>query len=281
MFQSHYAVPISFRQSGLSRRRFLVSSFGCFISANIAFNTAFAVDAAPLLEVVSPVHLILQDGSEVHIPDILPDGLDRHPIDHDTPWAQAARAAIRQWAGTSPLQITPLSPERDRYGRMRADVSIPSSSRKTSHLATDLVQRGFARVFPEPETPTKRIEKLLVAEREARNLRAGAWRDGTFRIINEKHPLPESDRFEIVTGLVMGVSRVGSRVHLEFGTDWRTDFTLGLNPPILRSLTREGINPLALAAQSVEARGWVRWWNGPFMEVDRRDQLLFDLGGED
>ena len=46
------------------------------------------------------------------------------------------------------------------------------------------------------------------------------------------------------------------------------DFTIGLSRSVARKLPLD-----ALVGSSVAARGWIRAWNGPFMEIDEPTRL--------
>ena len=74
-------------------------------------------------------------------------------------------------------------------------------------------------------------------------------------------------------GTVQRVGRGGRRVFLEFGADWRHDFTAGLDAAAVRRFETAGIDLDALKGRRVLVRGWVRRWNGAFLDLSDPAQL--------
>src|SRR5690606_15042414 len=70
--------------------------------------------------------------------------------------------------------------------------------------------------------------RLGGAERLARKEKAGLWR--TRRLIDANNPPAERWRgqFVIARGIVREVARTPARTYLNFGTDWKSDFTVAI-----------------------------------------------------
>ena len=66
---------------------------------------------------------------------------------------------------------------------------------------------------------------------------------------------------------------VGRRVYLNFGADYRSDFTAAVVPGARSLFAAEGIDPLGLAGRTVRVRGWVDVLNGPMIEVTHPEQI--------
>ena len=79
--------------------------------------------------------------------------------------------------------------------------------------------------------------------------------------------------FQLVEGRVLDVARIGDRVYLNFGPDWRTDFTAEVSR--LAGINEGGTNmPVtALNGRMVRLRGIVRRYAGPFMTIAHFDQV--------
>ena len=56
----------------------------------------------------------------------------------------------------------------------------------------------------------------------------------------------------------MAAEQVGGRIYLNFGDDWRTDFTVSVAPGDNNLFEEAGINLLSLAGQRIRIRGWLR-----------------------
>ncbi len=81
-------------------------------------------------------------------------------------------------------------------------------------------------------------------------------------------------RFHIVEGRVLAAGTVRGTTYLNFGEDWRRDFTIVIRPRARRLFNRPGLpDPGTFAGRRVRVRGWIDLRNGPFIEVDHPEQL--------
>jgi hypothetical protein len=224
--------------------------------------------------------LRLTDGQVVVLPHILPPGPDRHEPMADTAPIRQAASVLADLALGRVVRVDLLAPGRDRHGRLRARVTLPGGA---GDLATALAAAGSVRVLPEPEAAASEIAPLLAAEARARRNGAGFWDSGfwggaVFRVAAARPYDGGFDRFEIVLGTVQDGTRIGRRQHLEFGADWRTDFTAGLATRAYRTAFGAADAPYPIG-EVLELRGWIRRWNGPFMEVEEATQITFPALG--
>ncbi|MDX1711308.1 MAG: hypothetical protein R3316_09250 [Rhodovibrionaceae bacterium] len=66
---------------------------------------------------------------------------------------------------------------------------------------------------------------------------------------------------------------VRGRVYLNYGEDWRRDFTVTLDRKTAARFRDEGIDPLAYEGRRLRVRGWVKSFNGPMIEVTHPEQI--------
>ena len=66
---------------------------------------------------------------------------------------------------------------------------------------------------------------------------------------------------------------VRGRAYLNFGPDWKGDFTVSVEPRHRRLFDAEGIDIEALEDRRIRVRGWVESWNGPLIEVTHPKQI--------
>ena len=59
----------------------------------------------------------------------------------------------------------------------------------------------------------------------------------------------------------------GGRAYLNFGRNWRTDFTVTISPQDMKSFKADGIDPRKYAGKVIRVRGWIERLNGPEIEV--------------
>ncbi len=66
---------------------------------------------------------------------------------------------------------------------------------------------------------------------------------------------------------------VRGRAYLNFAEDYKTDFTITISPRNLKSFSDGGIIPKDFAGRRVRVRGWLRWSNGPMIDVTHPEQI--------
>ena len=79
-------------------------------------------------------------------------------------------------------------------------------------------------------------------------------------------------RFRIVRGRVLRVARTERHVYLNFGADWRADFTVRVRRTELKGALT-GVDLEGLAGHLVEVRGLVLEAGGPLIELSHPEQI--------
>ena len=165
------------------------------------------------------------------------------------------------------LRFEPEPARLDRHGRRLAHIfSGPL------WLQRELVARGLAAVAP-PLVSRERALALLRLERRARISEPGLWERNEARITAADRARSVLDRFAIVEGRVLSVARGFRSNFVNFGEDWREDFTIYLKRGrISRAFPRE-----SLEGRRIRVRGWVLYSNGP--AIDLADPLYLEVLG--
>ncbi len=156
---------------------------------------------------------------------------------------------------------------RDRYGRLRAELRVPG---RRGDLRTVLVREGRALVDP-TALSDEEAGRLLVLEYRARRRQRGLWQRPP--VEDARRVRAEPFRFALVAGRVARVGRSGRYVYLDFGRDFRRDFSLRLDPRVVRHFRKNGVEPELLVGHRVEARGWIIARGGPMIEITSPLQL--------
>lgn len=223
--------------------------------------------------VLSGTRLRLVGGWEVVLPDLL--GPDDFRGGRTAPTAAAERtsAALADLTLGRRLRVDLLPVGRDRMGRLRARVRpLGPDGLAGPELGEEMVGRGLLVTMPEPAADPARIAALLAREAPARRAGRGLW--GRFLMLRAAEPYDGGlDRFEVVEGTVARVGRGGQRHYLEFGRDWREDFTAGIEDRLLNRFAEAGVPIEALEGRRVRLRGWVRYWNGAYLELREAVQV--------
>jgi hypothetical protein len=135
-----------------------------------------------------------------------------------------------------------------------------------------LLSRGLARVKTLPGN-TGWLKEMLELERSARAAGRGLWSDERYRLRSPDELQDVADRFQIVEGIVVDVAIVGGRGYLNFGPDYRTDFTVTFDATVRRLFEQSGVDPLAVKGRRIRVRGWLELFNGPMIELTHPEQI--------
>jgi micrococcal nuclease len=167
---------------------------------------------------------------------------------------------------------------RDRYSRALAQLYLIGET--DVWLQADLISRGRARVLSYHDNNLATAE-LLQLENQARNSGLGMWGDQRFAI-RDTHPdglAQDLGSIQIVTGRVLDVTVLqDGPVYINFGIDYRTDFTIRVEASHLERFISSDMDLEALQGRRIRVRGWLYEQNGPMMRIDHpaRIEILED-----
>lgn len=186
---------------------------------------------------------------------------------------QAAREALREALGEMSVSVIPVGKAADRHGRWPAHVF--AGGRNVSPV---LLRAGHlrSRILPGEEACA---EPFLLAEREARAAEIGAWSTLEFAIWDARDPslATRNGLYELVTGTVVSVGTGSRMVFLDFGENYRQDFTVMVPPAVAKALTTQGVALESLSGRSVLVRGVVEESGGPAIRLGHpADIVLLD-----
>jgi endonuclease YncB( thermonuclease family) len=250
---------------------------GVFVLAAAAF-AAPALAAAPVCAgdvEISDAHimriekngvLVMTDGRALKLEGIrLPMG----PADH-APQAIADRAMaeLDQLAKGQRLDAYATYPKEDRYDRVRSQIV----TRDGNWLQLDLLQKGLARVDLSPDRGECNRE-LYAAEADARKAGAGLWADPAYATRLGDQLGADTGTFQIVLGRVVNTAVQNGTIYLNFGPDWRNDFTVIITADDAKTFKTMGVDPLNYEGKLIRVRGVVQQANGPAIAVGNPKQI--------
>ena len=97
--------------------------------------------------------------------------------------------------------------------------------------------------------------------------------DPAYQVRKPDHLDADIGTFQIVEGKVLSVKAGRDRTFLNFGPDYRTDFTVTISRRDAKRMTKEGVAPESLAGKTIRIRGWLSRLNGPEMELTHKEQV--------
>ncbi|HYD15179.1 MAG TPA: thermonuclease family protein [Hyphomicrobium sp.] len=221
-----------------------------------------------MVRVIDGETLLLDDGREVR----LIGALSRTP-DATGGNAQTMRA-LEELVGGRSISFRYEGRRRDRYGRTLAQVYLAGPDGSV-WLQQHLISQGHARAYALPGN-SGCLRALMAAEAEARQARLGLWSSDHYRIRDAADPgalSRLSGQFALVEGRVANVTRTQRTIYINFGSDWRRDFTASVSTYIADSAADGAARIAGLSGQTIRVRGWIERRNGPMIVLGSLDEI--------
>lgn len=286
------------RKSGWLLRPFFFVGAGRVLAAGLLIAAAGAAHAeaqsvvsetAAVERAVDGDTLRLTDGRRVRI-----DGINALEIPHkaedavrclpstrhaehkedfgcDLTLARAAQA-MTQTLTAGKTVILRLNPARreDRYGRLLAEVLVKDAHGAESSVAEALLRAGLAHVYPlsGQEIGTAR---LLPLEEAARAARRGIWQLPELQPTDAAQAAAQYGHYALITGTVVQAAKMKTKIYLNFGADYRTDFTAVIDKRDWKNFP--SLDLLALTGKRVLLRGFLYTDYGPAMRLQNDGQI--------
>ena len=226
--------------------------------------------------VTGPRSLRLGDGSEVVLQGILPPSkLDHRSVAENWNMPEKATRALAQAAVGRSIELSGSAKTRDRYGRRVAQVHVQANTGRL-WLQAYLVQTGQARVAVQEIKEACRSGALLQVEERARSSGLGLWKEAGYAIKSANKPwelMHARSTLQIIEGRVRSVARVRSRIFVNFGRQWKKDFTIGIRGRLAKKLRVGGLTLQQLRGKKIRLRGWLERRGGPFVHLHSPAQL--------
>lgn len=223
------------------------------------------------MSIVDGDTVILQDGREVRLVGLQAPklALGRRNFT-DWPFATEARAALSSLIKNEEVQLFYGGRREDRYGRQLAHLYLADGR----WVQGAMIAQGMARVYSFPDNRSC-VRELLDLEGQARDGQRAIWSHSYYAVLRADQPnrlLAHVDSFQLVDGIVRSAALVRGRLYLNFGDEWREDFTVTIAPRHLRHFSED----LEVYRDArIRVRGWVKSFNGPEVVVTHPEQIEF------
>ena len=125
----------------------------------------------------------------------------------------------------------------------------------------ELIKEGLAVLYTRPPD-VKYTETFIKAQNYARRLHKGIW--GNYNVVSSDDAYKFINQIRRVRGKVLNTYKSKKVVYLNFGRDYRTDFTVIIFNDCLKFFRDKGIEPeVFYKGKRVEVWGRIREHNGP------------------
>ncbi|MCE7999288.1 MAG: thermonuclease family protein [Rhodobiaceae bacterium] len=228
-------------------------------------------EAHKVVSVIDGDTVVLQGGREVRLVGLQAPklALGRRNF-ADWPLSDVARRALAALVENEQVQLFYGGRREDRYGRLLAHLYLADGR----WVQGTMIAEGMARTYSFPDNRSC-VRDLLRLETQAREAELGIWNHSYYSILSAEEPemlLNRIDSFQLVEGIVQSAALVRGRLYLNFGGDWREDFTVTIAPKHVRQFSDD----LEVYRDArVRVRGWIKSYNGPEIVVTHPEQIEF------
>lgn len=153
----------------------------------------------------------------------------------------------------------------DRYGRSQIWLYKPGSD---TTMQEALLTRGDALIYDMAATPAAWIQ----AEKLAQQQKRGLWAEKGW-IIDADSAFDALGKFRLVKGTVTRTYKGRDTYWINFGQDWKTDFSIAIPKRAWRSF---GDRLEVAPGSTITARGVIELDNGPMLTISRPEQMQID-----
>lgn len=218
-------------------------------------------------QIIDALTLSLKDGTIIRLTGIdIPDRFQPR----DNLYEQAAFMRLKELLPerTEIYLFQTRKADKGRTNRMGHSLAHIVTKDENIWIQGQLLEDGFARVYAMPSN-NQLVDDLYKIESNAREAKKGIWQDNSaFKLLTLNELSNKNDEFIVVEATVQKVATVRNNIYLNFGSDWKNDFTVMITPEKRRAFSKKQIDPLTLGKEVVRVRGWVREYNGPFIELE-------------
>ena len=244
---------------------------GVASGAAVLLPAGLALDAeARVVEVIDGRTILLDDGETVRLAGIeAPKHTSGDAASGMELLAQKARQTLAHLVQGRRVGLAVGDIPRDRYGRLRGHLVRSDDG---TWIQCALLAAGLARVHSLVDERAGVAEMLLI-ERRARTEHRGIWSLPHYQILAADKADAGLRSFQLIEGRVKAAAVVRGRGYLNFGDDWREDFTVSIGPRDRRRFETAGIAIEDYEGRLVRVRGWVDSFNGPMIEATHPEQI--------
>ena len=155
----------------------------------------------------------------------------------------------------------------DEYGRLLGYVFVDNT-----FVNAKLLEEGLAVLYTRPPN-VKYVDLFVKLQKKARQEEKGLW--GNCKVIDASSAYKFIGQIRTVRGRVLSTYRSQNCIFLNFGKDWRKDFTIVIFKESWDYFKRKGIDPIVFYKNKmVEVTGRIREYNGPEIIVNLPEEII-------
>jgi hypothetical protein len=208
--------------------------------------------------------------SNIHIPDMTVHDIGEHGLKTFEYLQTLENKAIRFYQ----VREKPNKADSNRTNRIGEYVGHVVRKDTGAWLQESLLKQGLAQIIPS-SVYTEMSDELLANEHDAIINKRGLWADANYGVVSAETAEFTEGHWMVIEGTIKKTAAVKNTIYLNFGSDYRTDFTVSLSSKLRRAFTQKGIDVLSLTGQTVRVHGWAESYNGLYIDLMATDWLEF------
>lgn len=184
------------------------------------------------------------------------------------PWGKESSTHVKKWLTGKKVKLITHERIRDRYKRLLADAYFENGT----WVNAELIKNGWAHVYSFPDNRST-ISSLLKIEEGARAKNKGLWALPRWQIKSSDTCClnKEIGLFQLVEGTVKQIAKVKGITYLNFGKDWRKDFTIEIRKKDSKLFPKNFAE--LYRGKFLRVRGVVKPINGALITVTHPEQI--------
>ncbi|MCP5373194.1 MAG: thermonuclease family protein [Hyphomicrobiales bacterium] len=184
------------------------------------------------------------------------------------PLGDESKAALEALVLDKSVKLAAGGRSMDRHGRLLAHLYLADGT----WVQGRMLETGMARVYTFPDNRALAAD-MYAREAAARAAGRGIWALPFYAVRGPDGLAADIGTFQVVEGRVLRVAKVRNLVYVNYGRNWRDDFTLRLDSRAQRLFRDAGVDLLYLQGRVIRVRGWLRDRNGPLIDVTHPEQV--------
>ncbi|WP_412545445.1 thermonuclease family protein [Maricaulis sp. MIT060901] len=191
-----------------------------------------------------------------------------------SPVPERTQAFLTDLLSSPQVDVEFLNETTDRYQRRLGTIWLEAGGERRD-LHTLLLAEGLVWLYPYPDA-IDHLPAWRLAEEVGRTSGAGIWGEPEFRVrdVDPDMLMQDVGTIQIVAGRVTDAAVLGNgRVYLNFGSNYRTDFTIRIDAELAAAFTARWGDLAALEQRRIRVRGVIRDENGPMIIPPNSDRM--------
>jgi endonuclease YncB( thermonuclease family) len=221
--------------------------------------------------------VILDSGEHVRLVGIQAPEIARDDSSGQ-PYGPEATETLKKLIGNQKIRLEMAEEPRDRHGRILAYLYPQNGNGEGEMLQIGMLKAGAAMLYTFPAN-TVHVEAFRKAENNARASQKGLWQLASYKALTAENADQGMGQYRVVEGTIRQVAKVRGSWYLNFGENWKEDFTLFIERKHLKRFSSGDMHPQGWEGRKIRIHGWIFPKNGPMIQLTHPQQIELLVSG--